>query len=414
VRTRPQQLHLYIVGIVLLAFTLRAYGTLSYPTTPVADANDYHRLATGLVQGSGYVNAGGAATAWRPPGYPMFLAAIYKIVGVDLLRVTLVQALVGALTVLLLIALAALLLDWSRALVAGVIAAIYPGFVWLPRLLLSENLSLFLLLLSLVVIVLFFKTSRILWMILFGVLCGLNTLVRGTNLFLPMAVVFGLIFIRWRSRSLNWNQLVAPLLVLVIALVLTLLPWTIRNYQVFHQWIPIATQDGLTLYGSYFPPQKNGKLIWGSLPGTEDPAIVASAQTGTEAGASKYLNNLTRQRLREDPGLFFHLIPPKLLSLLVPLDWETFPHSPGTTRSLNVAYLLLLLPALLGFIVMVREQVHLQWLLWILPIMVMVQAILFYGSPRFRLPAELIGVLPAAVGVSVIWKFVKERVKAVG
>lgn len=92
---------------------------------------------------------------------------------------------------------------------------------------------------------------------------------------------------------------------MTVAFIVTLLPWTIRNYRVFHQPIPIATQDGLTLYGSYWPPEKNGRLIWGTLPGHEDPAIVAAEQTGDEVSASRYLNQLTRQRLRENPGFFF-------------------------------------------------------------------------------------------------------------
>ena len=98
----------------------------------------------------------------------------------------------------------------------------------------------------------------------------------------------------------------------------------------------------------------------------------------------------------------------------MPLDWEIFAHAPGTTRSLNLGYLLIILPALLGFIAMVRERVPYQWLLWIVPGLVLVQSIFFYGSPRFRLPAELIAILPAAAGVSIIWEFFKRRAKAVG
>src|SRR5262249_47931021 len=161
----------------------------------------------------------------------------------------------------------------------------------------SENLSLFLLLASLAAIISYLRTSRLIWIIIFAVLCAINTLVRGANLFLPIAVICGLILIRHRSRSLNWNQLMAPLLVMVVIFLLTLLPWTVRNYRVFHEVIPIATQDGLTLYGSYWPPQKNGKPIWGTLPGHEDPAIMAAIQTGNEVTASRYLHNVTLQRL---------------------------------------------------------------------------------------------------------------------
>ena len=379
----------------------------SHPAVPVGDAEDYHGLATRLVEGRGYVNAAGQPTAWRPPVYPVFLAGVYKIAGVSVQRATMVQVMLGGLTVLILTALGAMILGWHRALIAGAIAAVYPAFVWLPRLLLSENLSLFLLSLSLVAIVLYLRSSRMVWIFVFGVLCALNTLVRGANLFLPIVVAIGLLVLQWRNR----RQLVASLLAMTVAFIVTLLPWTIRNYRVFHQPIPIATQDGLTLYGSYWPPQKNSKVIWGSLPGNEDPAILEASRSGSEVSASKYLYRLTQQRLREHPWFFFRLIPSKLASLLVPLDWEIFAHAPGTTRSLNIGYLLILLPALIGFIAMLRERVPYQWLLWIVPGLVLLQAILFYGSPRFRLPAELIAIIPAAAGVSIIWEFFKQRLR---
>lgn len=411
---RPPYLKRYILAILILAVALRIYGAISHPTEPTSDAGDYHRLAIGLVQGHGFINAAGASTAWRPPAYPVFLAAIYQLAGVDALRATIVQTLLGGLTVLALIALGLLILDWRSALIAGTLAAVYPAFVWLPRLLLSENLSLFLLLVSLCAIVLYLRTARLVWIIVFAVLCAGNTLVRGANLFIPVAVTLGLIFIRWRNRSLNWRELIAPLLVMGVVFVLTMLPWTVRNYRVFHQLIPVGTQDGITLYASYWPPQQNGKRIWGTLPGNEDPAVQAAIQAGDEAATSKYLVQLTLERLRAEPSIFFRLIPSKLISLLVPFDWEVFPHATGTTRSLNVGYLLTLLPALFGFLTMLREKVKFQWLLWIVWVMVLLQAVLFYGSPRFRLSAELVALLPAAVGVSKIGEFLKQKVKAVG
>lgn len=296
-----KQLILYLLGILLLAVAFRAYGVWSHPAVPVGDAEDYHQLATRLVEGRGYVNAAGVPTAWRPPAYPIFLAGVYEIGGVSVLKATIVQVILGGLTVLMLTVLAAMILGWSRALIAGVIAAVYPAFVWLPRLLLSENLSLFLMFVSLGAIILYLRTSRIFWIILFGVLCALNTLVRGGNLFIPIVVAVGLLLLHWR----NWKQLVAPLLMMTVAFVVTLLPWIIRNYRVFHHVIPVATQDGMALYVSYFPPERNSRLIWGTLPGDEDPAIRAAEKTGDEVSASTYLTQLTRQRLRENPGFFF-------------------------------------------------------------------------------------------------------------
>jgi hypothetical protein len=50
-----------------------------------------------------------------------------------------------------------------------------------------------------------------------------------------------------------------------------------------------------------------------------------------------------------------------------------------------------------------------QWLLWVVPMLVLFQTVFFYGSPRFRLPAEPIAILLASVGLSRGWGFLKKR-----
>lgn len=392
----------------------RTCGTVTAPTTPIADAADYHQLATGLAEGRGYVNASGQATAWRPPGYPVFLASIYRVAGPRVSVATFVQVVIGALTVIALVMFGAVIIGWREALIAGFIAAIYPGFVWLPRLLLSENLSLLLLVVTLWAAAMYLRTTRIWWLALVGFVGAINTLVRGGNLMVLFALGGALLFVALRRRIAPPRRVVFGLLLAVLAFVTVLTPWSLRNYRLFHSFVPVATQEGLTLYGSYWPPEKNGRLIWGTLPGVEDPHVAASGQLGDEASASRYLGSVTRQRLRDSPGYFFRLIPAKLISLIVPLDWEIFPHAAGQTRSINYGYVLLLPFALLGFVTLIRHPRSGQWLLWVLPVVVLIQAIIFYGSPRFRLPAELIAILLAGIGVSAAYAFLKSRVSLLG
>jgi 4-amino-4-deoxy-L-arabinose transferase-like glycosyltransferase len=396
-----------VLFILLLALAVRTYVIISFPTIPTSDAADYHQLASGLAEGRGYVNNAGEKTAWRPPGYPLFLAGIYRTLGTSVPAATIVQVLLGSLTVLLLIIFGSMIVGWREALVAGAIAAIYPGLFWLPRLLLSENLSVFLMLAALASAAMLLRTNHLSWAFVFGLLCGLSTLVRGANALVAAAVVAGLLFVTWKSASLKWRQLVAVLLLIGGGFFVILVPWATRNYRVFHRFVPIATQEGLALYASYWPPQKGGKLIWGTLPGNEDPAVAAASRAGDEVAVSKYLQSVTFERLREHPGYFFRLIPSKLISMAVPLDWEIFPHAAGTSRSLNLGYLLILLPALVGFLVLMRRPAPHQWLLWVLPAAVFVQAIVFYGSPRFRLPAEMVAILLGAVGIRRVWSFLK-------
>jgi len=400
--------------IFVVALGVRGFVVMSQPETPIADAADYHEIAVSLADGRGYVNAAGHPTAWRPPAYPAFLSLIYRISGPGVPAATIIQSVVGALTVLMLMLLGSTIVNHSETVIAGVIAAVYPGLVWLPRLLLSENLSLLLTLMTLWSVAMYLKSRRGWWLVLFGAVSGLNTLVRGGNLALPMMLGAGLLIVAFRSSSAERKRNFTALLLAIAAFIVVLTPWTVRNYGLFHRFVPVATQEGLTLYGSYWPPVKNGRLIWGTLPGPEDPNIAAANAAGDEVTASKYLQQVTLRRLRAQPGYFFRVIPSKMISLLVPLDWEILPHPIGTGRKINWGYLLIALPALFGFLLVLRNPRSNQWLLWIIPILVVVQTIVFYGSPRFRLPAEPIAILLAAVSLAPAWGFLKSRLALLG
>ena len=395
--------------IFVFALGLRGCAVLSQPETPIADAADYHQIAASIAEGHGYVNTAAQATAWRPPGYPAFLSLIYRLTGPSVTGATIVQTFVGALTVLMLMLFGSTILSPIESVIAGVITAVYPALVCLPRLLLSENLSLLLTLTTLWAVAMYLKSRRVQWLVLFGTVGGLNTLVRGGNLVLPIILGAGLLIVTFRRKSDDWKRLSAGLLLALVAFVVVLIPWTVRNYRVFHHFVPVATQEGLTLYGSYWPPIKNGRFIWGTLPGSEDPAIATANGLRDEVAASKYLQHTTVERLREQPAYFFRLIPSKMLSLLVPFDWEILPHPIGTGRKVNWGYILIALPAVFGFILLWRSPRKNQWLLWVIPVLVLIQTIVFYGSPRFRLAAEPIAILFASVGLAHAWGFLKNR-----
>lgn len=394
---------LCLLALFVLALAVRCYAVAFHAAEPVADAADYHRLAAGLAQGLGYADAAGAATAWRPPGYPFFLAFLYSIFGVSVTAAAYAQAALGALSVLLLAAFGSLVAGRREGLVAGLLAAVYPGFFWTARLLLSENLSLPLTLASLCAALMLVRTRRVGWAAALGLLSGAGALVRGANLAVAGLLIAWVLFCEWRRPRAEWGRVGAALLVFVAGLLLLVLPWTARNYTVFRRLVPIATQDGLTFYASYWPPEKNGRLIWGALPGEEDPAVAEAQRAGDEVAVSKRLQVVALGRLREQPGRFFSVLPSKLISLAAPFDWELFPHAPGQSRSPNPVYALVLIPAMLGVLVLRRRRAEWRGLLWVVPAAVLVQAVVFYGSPRFRLPAETSALVWAAVALVWLW-----------
>lgn len=399
-----KQQGLTLLLIFAIAFGIRLWAITAYPAEPVSDAADYHRLASGLAGGLGYVNADGVPTAWRPPGYPLFLAAVYVVTGPQVGAARIVQAGLGSVTAILIALLGFLFAGRRAGVIAGLLAAIYPGFFWLPRVLFSENVSLFLITAVLGCAVVAVRKRSWRWAMLLGLLLGVSILVRGTNLMVAGLIIIGFVVSFWKNR-VPFRSTASIILLIVAGLVLVMAPVAIRNYRLFHRFIPIATQDGVTFYSSYWPPQKNGKLVWGNLASDDDPVVRESKNQGDEAQVSQYYNRITTGRLRNDPGHFFRVLPSKLISLAAPFDWEWFPHRAGYSRSFNWAYVLVLPFAFAGAWLLWRRRVADQWLLWIVPISVVIQAVIFYGSPRFRLPAELVAIVMGAVSISAIYEF---------
>ena len=86
------------------AFLLRwLYAQLGFPV-PLQDTPDYDELALNLLDGQGFVSRtnwhGFEMRSWRPPLYPFFLAAIYGVWDYSHAAVQLVQAAIGAATVI--------------------------------------------------------------------------------------------------------------------------------------------------------------------------------------------------------------------------------------------------------------------------------------------------------------------------
>ena len=87
--------------IIGVALAIRVVWVVVFQTPPESDPVDYDRLAWQLAQGKGYVRDDGTPTAFRPVGYPAFLAAIYLVFGHSWLAAGVANALLGTLSVAL-------------------------------------------------------------------------------------------------------------------------------------------------------------------------------------------------------------------------------------------------------------------------------------------------------------------------
>ena len=403
-----KRFELPLLLIVTVTVHLAVFRQIS--TELSSDAADYHRLAVGLVEQGEYTSPAGDPTSLRPPGYPAFVAAVYTVAGVRPGAVRWVQLFLGIGLIFVTRNLATRLFGAGCGRFTGWLLAVNLGTVSAAGRVQSELLFAALLLLTLLTIDHWLTAGerqkrRLVLALVVGALLGVSTLVRGVLLLLPplLAVVLWL-----GSRQTEFTVRSRELVLMLVAFGVTLMPWTVRNYRVHDAFVPVATQVGITLYSSYFPPDgwRFGVLA--------DDEVVLETESMGEAEASSYLTGRTVRRVLESPMRIVGLSLRKALFFWVPLDWEVLPWY----GALNPTYILILLGAAgLGI-----QLIGPQWVrdgvrdrlggerarvALVMVAYLFAMAIAFYGSPRLRIPIEPILAIYAGV-------FFHRRMLAVG
>jgi 4-amino-4-deoxy-L-arabinose transferase-like glycosyltransferase len=241
-------------ALLAIALALRvALIVVTWHTHLTLDPSDFSRTAASIAQGHGYPPTnrapGGGASAFRPPGYPVLLAAVYTIVGQTAPEVgRLVGAFLGTISVALIGLIARRLWNRRVQMAALVIATVAPPLVVLSTALISEALFVPVVLAAVLAALQRNDSERCyLWPIVTGVLIGVACLTRTNGLILLLPFVLAFAPARSRLRLSAW----VPSLIVILATCFTIAPWTVRNWIVFHTFIPISDETGYTLAGTY-------------------------------------------------------------------------------------------------------------------------------------------------------------------
>ena len=246
------------VAIVIGALAIRIAYVQSTPGYVLRhDAVDYDVHARSIAEGHGFSKtlAHGRPTAFRPPGYPYFLGGVYKLFGVQhagdkrrLHVARIAQAFVGTAIVVLVGVLAAQLWGAIAALVAIALTAVYVPLITVGGAVMSEPLFDVFMVAAVVAAMQHRRSShRYRWALLGGILAGLAILTRANAMILLIPFAAAVWDVRpWRSRAA-----LGPPVVLVVAALLTVTPWTIRNAVELHAFVPVSTQLGSAMAGTY-------------------------------------------------------------------------------------------------------------------------------------------------------------------
>lgn len=262
-------LFLLLTGILLVGLTLRVAYVRLIDTPPFSDMADYETMALNLLDGRGLSMDTTHLTyrAYRPPAYPVFIAAVYKLLGKDPVFVREVQCILSVLTVLLVYALGRELFsnrDVKRSkrgqgvgLVAAGLFAFDEATIFFTGQLLSETLFVFLLVSWSYLLVRSSVRPHVGMATLIGLIGGVAILVR--PLFGPILIFGAYWYFRraqvackpppsdWKKFSFIDSPYAPPLALVVYAGMIVSL-WGLRNYAVVGSIIPTATNGGVNFY----------------------------------------------------------------------------------------------------------------------------------------------------------------------
>ena len=332
------------------------------------------------------------------PLYLYFLRAVHG----SLFAARIVQIVLGCIGVVLIFDTARLWFGDRAATIASILAILTGVITFYEVTILPAALDPFLVALTLSLLVRALQSPNRMMFAAAGIALGLFVLNRPNALLWAPVLALGILWLRgWRTAIL-----------LLLALMLTIAPVTIRNYVVSHELVLISSHGGLNFYiGNN--PEADG--TYHHVPGIrptiagqeEDAPKVAGASTAAEA--SRFFYRKAWAWIRSNPGAAFSLFLRKIAyvfnqtDLALNYSYSFFQHDVVSPLRFLIVGPWLLFP--LGIVGAIRNVRNRQFAIWaaFIPFYALSVA-LFFVSSRYRLPL-LIPMCITAAGM-----FVRPRV----
>ena len=397
-------------AMVLGAAIVVVYVLASRPHELAGDQAEYDMQGRFFDQGKLWWSAVALgephATAFKAPIYPAWVGFWYELLGPSATKLALVQAvLLAPLTVFLTWLLARRWFGLEAAAVAAFGIAVFPLSWQFFGLLYSEALAIPL---TLVILLLALdpRAPSIARAGGVGALVGVCLLIRPTSFFL-----FAALLAAWVIAA-GWRAGVGRTALAVLAAVLVVAPWTIRNAVVLDGFVPISIQDAAA-YGTFNEEAANDSeypYAWRAAPGDVAQDLDRDPPT-SEVDLRTRLQDRARDYIADNPesvlkaffwnGLsrFWDVRRPSLA--LNETDFDGRSHA-ATAVGLGMYYVLLPF-ALLG---LWRLRARRELLIPVLALALAVSLVFtIQAGTRYRAPLEPLIVVLAASNLTLLRRF---------
>jgi 4-amino-4-deoxy-L-arabinose transferase-like glycosyltransferase len=399
--------------VLVAALSIRIGYIERTPYHAINDAGSYNKLASEVARTGDYATgsgpksgAGGSRgpTAYFPPGYPYFLAAVDLIDGHQAGGKTAVgperisQAILGTVTVGLIGMVALEAFGAPTALVALILAALYPVLIELSGVLVAENLMVAFELAALWT-ALRARRSRhpYAWIAATGVLTGLATLTHENTFVIVLPLAFAVAQVA-RGLPPGRARATKAVALLLASTAITILPWTLRNAVELHHLVPVSDESGITLVGTYNPTSAGFKRLpykwrlFTLIP--QDAKLKRDSHRYKEVALSEKLQSQALHYIAAHPlsplEVAYHNTL-RMFELEGSYAWHASAYAQGlkigVARTGVAAFWLLCVLALAGAFTRAAREGP-RWM-WAIPVLLALTVVLInVETPRFREPID--------------------------
>jgi dolichyl-phosphate-mannose-protein mannosyltransferase len=415
---------LWPIAVIIVAAVFRAAALRMGATHLGEDRDDYLLVAQHYVENGFWTSFQGIPNSFRPPLYPLVVAAILSIGGGST-AVGLLQLILGTATV-------ALTWQIGRRLGLGFFSVVAAGLVAFDPLLIEYTTfpmteTLFTFLVSLLVAIAVptsphvASTRASYWRAAaLGAIFGASALCRPT--IWPVAGMV-MVWILWRSRMTQSRAINRPLQAVLAAVALgaVVAPWVVRNWKILGSPILTTTHGGYTLLlgnnDAYFhqvaarplldewrdrAPDRYQQSWFQQLVSEMDNEIGPGAG---ELAQDRWMYRRSWQDMADNPRLFL-----RACALRFAEFWNVIPLSPsrsGTSAAIVwgtcVGYSIELLIFLVGLVTLTCHWDG----RWVLPCMLILNFtlvhLLYWSNMRMRAPLVPLIAVVASRGFAELW-----------
>lgn len=417
-----------ILGLIILVAVLARTGTALYLGDTLTsgqqvrafDQITYNLLSQSILEGRGYTFKFDYYPGFTPAGqptahwsflYPLYLSGVYSLTGFHPIAARLLQViLVGILETWLVYRLGRSLFNVRVGLVSAGLSAMYAYFIFYDATLMTEPFFISMVL-AMVLISLHIsgmakdthpKAKTYSAWIMLGFTLGFAALLRQTILlWLP----FQFLWLSWASRlnQIPWKRILVGSTLVLLIIIIMIVPWTIRNYQVYHSFLPLNSNAGYAIYSANHPDH-------GTHFDQDYAAPLPEDLLQLNLNEAQWNNALTMRGVEfafQDPGRYLALT---LSKLAVHFNFWFSKESSLFSNLMRVFSFGLYLPFfIIGLILSIKNDWRRCSIIYLFAIIFNLLHILTWSGVRYRLPMDALMMPFAGFAIYSIYEWIKHK-----